>query len=195
MPFLTTLAALTLRQLFGWGALVAVLGATVGKQTIDYNQLFTEKNISYHNALLLDKQCVGAKQDYPDATDDKGCADAKLETQTGPRLAAFIQLVNTTWPHPTNISNYVKSLWDTYIFYGYLLVLVLFGWPRLCQLFAGCSDVGNEWRFRKAQIEEQKMLQNTMFYSHLVPPPPLQQQQQQYKTQGKEVSPLVQEHE
>ena len=148
-------------QRVGYIVLFCIVGfSTVLKQGGDFIYLYGEKNVSYHAAVDKDKRCDAAKKSFADVVDMEECDQAKRTLQMWPITNAFVTLINTTWPHPWNLSNYVRNLWDSYSTYMLLVAFVLYNWSYILRAFFGCVDVKNRGLFNQREYLNELALQN-----------------------------------
>ena len=160
--FLSLLAG---RNIVALCLVAVVTAATMVMQFVQLGQLYLDHNATYYKAIETNGLCKNTKDSHPNAHEvmnDAKCDAAASVIQMHPFQAAFLELVNTTWPHTGNLRTGVATLMNSNWFYSCLFALAIVAYPKIARFFASCGDAQKKANFKKAQKTMELLLMQSL---------------------------------
>ncbi len=164
------LVALSPRQLF----FLSVTVACLVMQWFVYADIWAVKAMEFGSKLNFTADCKVIQKTMPTsyAFMEEECKAATLVVKRPPSVAAFVELVNTTWPHPENLAKWTTAWVASLSYVTIIIAVVLFWvcWPLVAPRLNIVKEVINWGKDKKAKIEIDKLLENSQFRALMMNP-------------------------
>jgi putative transposon-encoded protein len=159
-PLLAVLGGMNVSQALSVGIIALVTVSTFAMQLVTYTQIYLEKNATVIPDLIQVAECDDIQKKHQATYEKMGhiCGPAKDRLRIKPWYAAFIELVERTWPHTGQIHTALQSFAQSYAFNGYVLAAVIALYHPIRRYFSFCND-----KYEKHKAKKLDKLQQQLF--------------------------------